>query len=216
MMQEILKNSELVSMLTDGCLDGEEFTRTVEWLGTTEDALLTWHAYQVVGDVLRSGESLVGGCDTAFMQRLRLRLHQEPPLASKIDAAYLIAQNSISTWTGDENSFKTTAANDTRFHWKLVAGLASVVFLSFVAWQVSGIWGDQTVSPQLARMPVPSVKPEVGSQQATAVVGGESQVMIRDRQLDALLAAHKQFGGTSALQMSAGFLRNATFEGGIP
>ena len=34
-----------------------------------------------------------------------------------------------------------------------------------------------------------------------------------DPQLDALLAAHKQLGGGSALPMPAGFLRNATFEG---
>lgn len=38
------------------------------------------------------------------------------------------------------------------------------------------------------------------------------QVMIRDPRLGELLAAHKQFGSTSALQMPAGFLRNATFE----
>jgi sigma-E factor negative regulatory protein RseA len=40
--------------------------------------------------------------------------------------------------------------------------------------------------------------------------------MIRDPQLDAMLAAHKQFGGASALQMPAGFLRNATFQEGAP
>jgi sigma-E factor negative regulatory protein RseA len=46
-----------------------------------------------------------------------------------------------------------------------------------------------------------------------AVAGNEGQqVMIRDPRLDELLAAHKQFGSTSALQMPAGFLRNATFE----
>ena len=37
---------------------------------------------------------------------------------------------------------------------------------------------------------------------------------IDKEQDEGLLAAHKQFGGTSALQMPAGFLRNATFEGG--
>jgi len=36
-------------------------------------------------------------------------------------------------------------------------------------------------------------------------------VMLRDPQLDALLAAHRQHGGVTALQMPAGFLRNATF-----
>jgi hypothetical protein len=34
--------------------------------------------------------------------------------------------------------------------------------------------------------------------------------MLRDPQLDALLAAHRQFGGTSALQTPTGFLRVET------
>jgi sigma-E factor negative regulatory protein RseA len=37
-------------------------------------------------------------------------------------------------------------------------------------------------------------------------------VMVRDSRIDQLLAEHQQFGGTSALQMPTGFLRNATFE----
>jgi sigma-E factor negative regulatory protein RseA len=45
------------------------------------------------------------------------------------------------------------------------------------------------------------------------VADGGSAVLIRDPRLDAFLAAHEQFGGTSALQMPAGFFRNATFEG---
>ena len=44
------------------------------------------------------------------------------------------------------------------------------------------------------------------------VTNAQGQVMIRDPRLDELLAAHKQYGSTSALQMPAGFLRNATFE----
>jgi sigma-E factor negative regulatory protein RseA len=36
--------------------------------------------------------------------------------------------------------------------------------------------------------------------------------MLRDPHLDALMAAHRQFGGPSALQNSSGFLRNATFD----
>jgi sigma-E factor negative regulatory protein RseA len=41
----------------------------------------------------------------------------------------------------------------------------------------------------------------------------QAPVMIRDARLDELLAAHRQSGGASALQMPSGFLRNATFEG---
>ena len=47
---------------------------------------------------------------------------------------------------------------------------------------------------------------------AVADAEGGAQVMLRDPRLDELLAAHKQFGSTTALQMPAGFLRNATFE----
>jgi sigma-E factor negative regulatory protein RseA len=36
-------------------------------------------------------------------------------------------------------------------------------------------------------------------------------VMLRNPQLDALIAAHNQAGGSSALQMPSGFLRSATF-----
>jgi sigma-E factor negative regulatory protein RseA len=40
--------------------------------------------------------------------------------------------------------------------------------------------------------------------------------MLRNPQLDALIAAHNQAGGTSALQMPSGFLRSATFTTDVP
>jgi sigma-E factor negative regulatory protein RseA len=36
--------------------------------------------------------------------------------------------------------------------------------------------------------------------------------MVRDARLEELLAAHRQLGSNSALQLPSGFLRNATFE----
>jgi sigma-E factor negative regulatory protein RseA len=50
----------------------------------------------------------------------------------------------------------------------------------------------------------------------TAVAGLPERatgMMIRDARLDGYLAAHKQFGGSSALGLPSGFLRNATHEG---
>lgn len=44
------------------------------------------------------------------------------------------------------------------------------------------------------------------------LVVSEQGTMVRDARMQALLAAHQQFGGISALQMPSGFLRNATFE----
>ena len=63
---------------------------------------------------------------------------------------------------------------------------------------------------------IPHTDVNFGTAQGAPVVAvadaDGQQVMIRDPRLDELLAAHKQFGSTSALQMPAGFLRNATFE----
>ena len=89
-MQETMKNHELVSALADGQLRGAEFARTVQWLSQTEDARLSWHAYHLVGDVLRSGETMVNSHDAAFVQRLKLCLQQEASLVPSLDTAYLI------------------------------------------------------------------------------------------------------------------------------
>ncbi len=62
-------------------------------------------------------------------------------------------------------------------------------------------------TPQLA-----SALPTSGGDGRSAVPAAPT-VMLRDARLDELMAAHKQFGGTSALQKPAGFLRNATFDG---
>jgi len=95
------------------------------------------------------------------------------------------------------------AANDARFHWARLAGVMLLVAGSLLGWQNWRDSGGATGQEQLAKVPA---EPRV---EALAT-------MIRDPQLDALLAAHKQFGGASVLQTPAGFLRNATFQGGAP
>ena len=50
------------------------------------------------------------------------------------------------------------------------------------------------------------------SRKHALVMRGADGVVLRDPQLEALLSAHRQFGGASALQMPAGFLRNATYD----
>ena len=87
-----------------------------------------------------------------------------------------------------------------------MAGLASVVAVAALSWSVMAPQAGQVpASSQLAQARAPAG-------QTVAVAGHGRQVMIRDPRLDQLLNEHKQFGGTSALQMPAGFLRNATYE----
>jgi len=101
------------------------------------------------------------------------------------------------------NRAEHPAANDASMRWKLVAGLASLATAMVVGWHLTSSDGKADGAPQLAQTNAPV--PPVAVVEATPA-------MIRDPRLDQLLAAHQQFGGTSALQMPAGFVRNATFE----
>lgn len=213
-MQEAAKNRELVSALVDGQLRDEEFARTVEWVNQTEEARHTWHTYHLVGDVLRSGEPVQSAHDADFLQSLKLRLQHEMPQLRSVIATDLIASKQGRTWASVQNSSKYSSANDSRFRWKLLAGLASLSMVAVMGWQMVGDWGALRGEPQLAQVPGKPFPTETGLMQGGT--GAEPQRMIRDPQLDALLAAHNQFGGISALQGPTGFLRNATFEGVAP
>ncbi len=213
-MQETARNRELVSALADGQLRGEEFADTVEWVNEADEARRTWHTYHLVGDVLRSGESVVSVYDADFLQALKLRLQQETPRPRPMVAPDLISDEQGTTRASVRNGLNYSSANDNRFRWKLLAGLASLSTVAVMGWQIVGGRGDLGPAPQLAQGPVQSFLPPAGSTQLGS--GAAPPRMIRDPQLDALLAAHKQFGGTSALQGPAGFLRNATFDGVAP
>ncbi len=213
-MQEAPRNFEWVSALADGQLRDEEFARTVDWVNETDEARRTWHTYHLVGDVLRAGESVVGAYDADFLRNLKLRLQQETLQSRPIMATEIIANEQVVTGAGGQIVLNSSSANDSSFRWKLLAGLASLSTVAVMGWQLVGGWGDVGMAPQLAQVPVQSFQPQAGSTQPGA--GAAPQRMIRDPQLDALLAAHKQFGGTSALQGPAGFLRNATFDGVAP
>lgn len=192
---DVLTERERVSALSDGQLRGGEFARTVELLADDEDARATWRTYHLVGDVLRSGEqALAGSQDAVFVARLRQRLADEVMTHEHIVQPAYRRQ-------GDDSG-----ANDASFRWKLVAGLASLMMVLVVGWSIVSGTGTPQAAPQLAERVGPT-------DSVLQAAGGEAQQrMIRDPRLDQLLAAHQQFGGTSALQMPAGFLRNATFE----
>jgi len=218
MSQEISKHDDAVSALADGQLRGAEFANAVTRTLADADARAAWHAYHVVGDVLRSRELADCTSDMAFVNRFRSRLGREHE-ASAVDASALqsasnfVASKAIPTRAGLEKAVEVPSANDARFRWKLLAGVASMAAVAAIGWNLLGGSIQSNNARQLAQtqssMPLPPPSVPV-----VATAAPEQAVMIRDPHLDALMAAHKQFGGTSALQMPAGFLRNATFEQG--
>lgn len=181
------QTQQLVSALADGELKGAEFERALELLRGDPQARANWYAYHQLGDLLRRGpRAAVGPQDEVFVARFRARLAQEAPQPPRATLAYQGGQ---------------TSANDGVWRWKAVAGFCSLAAVAVLAWQLLAPPLTQD-TPQLARadssaVPMPEEAP---------------RVMIRDPRLDELIAAHQQQGGTSALQMPAGFLRNATFE----
>jgi len=191
-VMEKMQTHELISALADGQLRGEAFARGVEAAALDPAALEAWHTYHLIGDVLRSGELTAGTMPTAFLGRLQLRLQQEQKLAA-------VGQLPVP----EVPVRRQEAANDSSFRWKLVAGFASLAAMAAIGWTVAGGLAAKPEQGQLA----------TGAGEKTILAGTERGPMIRDPQLDEFLAAHRQLGGASALQMPAGFLRNATFEG---
>ena len=98
------------------------------------------------------------------------------------------------------------AANDGVFRWKMVAGFAALAAVGAMVWGLVG----QQAAPSGAQMAQNAASPNLVTVQASSGNGQETFVMIRDPRLDELLAAHKQFGGMSALQQPAGSLRSAS------
>lgn len=186
---EQMQTQELISALADGQLQGDAFARGVELAASDPAGREAWQAYHLIGDVLRSGELAVASSPSVFLERLRHRLQDEPPVAPR--AAPEVAAPPR----------REEAANDGSFRWKLVAGFASVAAVGAMAWSLVGGLPAKPASAELAKAPA-----------GTVLTAGERGVMIRNPQLDELLAAHRQLGGASALQMSTGFVRNATFE----
>ncbi|MGI9135363.1 MAG: sigma-E factor negative regulatory protein, partial [Rhodoferax sp.] len=200
MKQQPTLSQEHLSALADGELQGDALTQTLQALNSDAQALHTWHAYHVVGDVMRSAE-LAPQCDgLAFLQQFEQRLAQEPGIVGRAQDATAAQPVQLAA--------SNPAANAPQWNWKRLAAVACSAVVGVVGW---GQW-SQIAAPQgtalsaAATKPAPTVPP-------AQVADGNGAVMLRDPALDSLLAAHQQLGGHSALQRPSGFLRNATFEG---
>lgn len=205
-----------ISDLADGCLRGAAFADAMVLLDTNSQARAYWHDLHVVGDVLR-GEVTVTvtvnvnaantAKDMAFLDTFRANLAKEPRL---LPLAQLAPVTSILT------TAKPTA-NDSLFDWKWVGGLSAAAAVVAFSWNMvasttSAPNGSGEQLAQSARQAT-SIEATVVTTVATPSAAG---VMLRNPQLDALIAAHNQAGGNSALQMPSGFLRSATFNTSAP
>lgn len=206
-LSQSLSLDPALSALADGELGASEFDALLDSLDTS--SLPNWHAYQVIGDVLRGQGDPAGTRPAAeFLAAVRIGLDGH-------DTHMNVAPRAVFETPGPvSGQIRQEAANDALFRWKMVAGFASLAAVMAVSWGVvSGSGSSGAAGAQLASnapVPVATVSAPAVSAPVTANTG--QGVVIRDAQLEALLAEHRQHGGMSALQMPSGFIRNATYE----
>lgn len=210
-MDRLSENRALISDLTDGELDEARLDEVISLLAEDDEACLAWEAYHLTRDVLRHGavmsEVAVGRVSASFMGELRQRLQQETIEPLAVDAA---RQPSLPQVQVAALTERPEAANAPVFRWRLVAGVSSMAAVAAVGW---ALVASQPAAERSGALLAQSQAPAQTVAVVQPVQADAQAVMLRDPQLDELLAAHKQFAGSSALQSPAGFLRNATFEG---
>lgn len=207
---------EAWSALVDGELDGQALQDLLADDAGADEAMARWHRYHVIGDVLRGSTPPVTALASGdFLAGVRRRLQQEAPAWQQPQAAS-VPESLTQAAAVAAADVSRPSANESVFRWKLLAGLASLTAVMAVSWGVLGALTTPGAAPQLAEA-APAAAPAVVAQtpaqaEGLVVIQTGQGALIRDPQLQALLAEHRQHGGMSALQMPAGFLRNATFD----
>lgn len=205
------------SALADGCVSEQELDALLAQSAHL-DGHGRWDAYQLVGDALRGDMPLVPATPSAvFLTRFQERLQAEHAGASQsiavADEGAKLLEPALA------RTHAPTAANDASFRWKMIAMAASVSAVMAVSWSVlgvgSGVSGGSAGPVVATSQPVPASEVTVVAMpkvETPVIVNTGQGPLIRDARLEALLAEHRQYGGMSALQKPAGFLRNATYD----
>jgi sigma-E factor negative regulatory protein RseA len=194
-----------VSAWMDGELTGPEHMNAASDLLESPEAWADWHAYHVMRDVLRGGDSTPAArSDQEFLARLNVRLALEPQAP--------VSEMSFRKMAGFKLAeFVQRAGANADFFGKIRGfGMACTLLLAVL---VGTLLSPRPIGPDKSRVGT-TAENSTGSVAISEDLSElDSNGMIRDPGLDQLLNAHRQLGGHSALQKPAGFLRNATFEG---
>ena len=206
---------ERLSALVDGELDGGEVARACSHWRESAASRSTWHAYQLIGDVLRSDDLACDPTrDAGFLEAVRARLAAEP---------VRLAPERIETSSVAESPAARVAnGGGRRWSWKAPSAAAAgfIVLVGILMLpRTPGTPADpqaangvaqfiaSTEGPRPAAAAAPTNLTTPAIEPQTFVANGQ---LIRDARLDRYLAAHKQFAGSSALGVPSAFLRNAT------
>lgn len=207
----VARRQEL-SALIDGELAADGVQRLCTAWRNEAPCRESWHAYNLIGDVMRSEELASSSLhDEQFLRDLRSRLVAEPVVLAP-DATSAGRETAVAEMhRGRVRSWRAPAA--------MAAGLMIVVG-AMVATQVprqavdgavpmAAMPASTTLRPASPQLAVLNSPPESNPAPTELVFDGQ---VIRDPRLDRYLLAHKQFSGSSVLGAPSGFLRNAAAE----
>ena len=204
--------AERLSALVDGETDRAASDAACAAWKSELEVRRTWHAWQLIGDVLRS-EDLASSAerDQRFLVALRARLSVEPvvlapaPLPAAAEAGAGREVGSLSRRSSGR--------------WVLPSAIAAGFMLvvgTFAVLRPVGVPASPAPAFAMAETGADAASPlsqvsgrESSDPRAAAVVNGR---LIRDARLDRYLAAHKQVAGSSALGVPSAFLRSATVD----
>jgi len=192
----------MVSDLMDGRLLPAELDDAVRGLCDDDRALVSWRAYHVIGDTLKSGNQPLPLVNPQFVTKVRARINVEIVSGGR-SARPELAQRSAGRPEPAGRNRQADAANESLFLWRAVAGVAVFVAVGALAWSAMESPGPRGGAQMAAGNQGKTLLPPVGS---------DGTAILRDPLLDEMLAAHRQVSGASALQMPAGFVRNAAFD----
>lgn len=208
-----MQDWERISALADGELSGEDIEQALRTLECDAQALEAWHAYHLIGDVMRHADAPASPGALAFAQRLSARLHLERHRSESAPSALPVVTAGepappARQWPDSPRLAVREAANDAAadaaWRWKWLAAVASVVAVAAVAW--TALSSSSSGEGASLAGPAPSASD-------LAVAAGASQgPMLRDPRLDELLVAHRQMVSATALAAPAAILQNAAYD----
>ncbi len=179
-----------LSALADG--EAQAAPQACERWRVDADARRTWHAYHLIGDVLRSEDlARAPARDAAFLVGLRSRLAQEP---------VVLAPAALAVPAGRPRAHRWLVPAAAAAGFVAVAGVLVVVRMS----GPDGASGFSTMAA--ASRPGVTLASSDGAAPAPMVSGADA-VLIRDARLDEFLRAHQAARGGMAVAAPGGTLR---------
>ena len=199
----------ILSALADGDATDSEAARAFQAWRDDPDARASWHAYQLIGDVLRSDDlSAEPAADAAFLVALRARLADEPVVLApqpRVDDVPIALPATVNA---------SGASIRSRGRWQgpmaMAAGFLAVVGVLNVAGPFKHGTGTNLASSAASGPLMASTTAVNNGGVVPTSLQTPAQSQAAADQLAPYLAAHRQSGMSGPFQMPGSDIRNVS------